>query len=196
MIRARRRFALGAIVACGLIAGTPLCAQSGPVADDPAGTCAAMATMPWSVAGKTYQVSASAGGSSCGMANVTMQIRAPTGRTMLTVASAAADLASLFKNTASPAGMTAALKRWVEQPTPGRTMRDMPAWETGADRPKGGDGGPYQIEPLITRANYMDRRRWGQPLFCFMQGRMAQACYALDTKTDSLTLIATRPFLG
>lgn len=190
---ARRRLAVAIVTVTMACAATPHAyAQEGEGA---ATGCTAMAAVPWSVAGKTYRIGARAAGRSCAGANVTLTIRAAGGATLLTFASAAADLPLLFAEAATPAAMTAALRRWIDQPAPARTTRDLPAWDAGADEPKAGET-IFHPEPLITRAHYAELRKWGQPAVCFLQGAESEACYALDPKTDTLTLIGTRTVPG
>ncbi|WP_156678935.1 hypothetical protein [Sphingomonas profundi] len=162
---------------------------------EPAATgCAAMAMLPLTVAGgRTYRIGAVASGSSCAAANVTLTVRGPAGAVLLTVASAAADLPMIFGEATTPAAMTAALRRWIAQP-PGRTMRDLPGWEAGRDEPAEGTR-LFHPEPLISRTHYAELRKWGQPILCFLSGAAGEACYALDPKTDALTLLGTRPLL-
>lgn len=158
--------------------------------------CAAMVSQPWIVpGGKTYRVAAIASGSNCPSANVTLTIKGAGGATLLTFASAAADLPLLFADVTTPAAMTAALRHWIDQPAGRRTTREFPAWDASADEPKAGEFA-FHPEPLITRAHYADLRKWGQPAFCFLQGSESEACYALDAKTDTLTLVGTQTIPG
>ena len=181
------------VVAAALALGLP----GGPAvaqADQAAAGCGSVVAAGWTVAGGTYRVAAVATGRTCASANVTLTIRAPTGAVLLTFASAAADLPLLFAEAASPALMTAALRQWVRQPA-GRTTRDLPPWEAGTEEPKAGDM-LFHPEPLISRARYQELRKWAQPAFCFLQGAESEACYALDAKAETLTLIGTQTLPG
>ena len=157
--------------------------------------CAAAATFLWApAADKIYRVAAVAAGRNCASANVTMTIRGPAGAILLTFASAAADLPP-FADAAGAAAMAAALRRWIDQPATARTTRDLPGWEAAMEEPQAG-AAVFHTEPDITRAFYADLRKWGQPIFCFVQGAGREACYALDVKAEKLILIGTRGLSG
>lgn len=156
--------------------------------------CGSVLTAAWHVPGKTYRVSTMANGRTCATANVLLTIRAPDGAIILKFASAAADLPLLFSEVRSPTAMTIALRRWIRQ-LPASTTRDLPPWNTDDLEPKRGEM-PFHPEPSVTREHYQELRKWAQPRFCFVQGSESEACYALDPKTDTLTLVGSQMLPG
>jgi hypothetical protein len=141
--------------------------------------CDTAATLNWlSDKGGTYRAEAYANGARCEQSVVTITVRGPDGKLMLSDARAAADVMVFGGVTTKPA-MTAALSAWVRQDHQFKTSANLPPWPQGAEAPQAGEF-PFYPEADVDRDTYEKIRAVKAPVFCYVQGMESMACYALS----------------
>jgi hypothetical protein len=161
-----------ALILVGLMVGA---AAGSAVAD-----CAAKVEVPWTSA-KQYglTLAAHAIGPNCATSAVVLVVLDAKRNAQWSTTRLAQQTLGFMDGITDDASMTTALKVWVEQRKPQSTS-ELPDWKSGAERPVregNGEFGFYTNEST-TRDSYLDTRKKGLPLFCFVQGIESTSCIA------------------
>jgi len=184
----------------GLIIGAALLALAACGENNPAKTaevgagCNAETASTWAANDSvTLKVDASARGPDCTQATATITVRDDQGATLLTFAAPTAELFG-FEEANDESAMRRALAMWVAQPDmTGANTASLPAWASGAQSPMAGEFPFYPAEGIDDEA-YKALREAARPMFCHVQGRESQACYALED--GALNPIGLQTFPG
>jgi len=158
-----------------------------------AASCSASAAVPWMpLKGRAYPAEAFSNGPSCGLAAVTLVVRAPDGTALWVDAAPAAQLMT-FVEVRTREQMARALSEWLSQAHSFKTSAELPAWRNGEPAPKSGEFA-FIPEAGMDRASYEKTRAEKLPLFCYVQGMESLSCIAL--KDGQMTKVGVQTFPG
>lgn len=193
------------LTGCGPKPAAPASTPAAPAVaaglPDPAGKCAAKASVDWEpTAGAIYMITGAAGGPTCNTGTAVLTIRdKASGKILLSSGDndVAAMANTVFADATSPPTLEQALIGWID---PGddpmlSTAGDLPEWKPGQTLPSDGEF-PFHPEDGMSRDAYAALRARNQPLYCHVQGGESMACYALDRAAGTLTKVGVQTFPG
>jgi hypothetical protein len=163
--------------------------------------CNHSASAPWASAKKLGLVlSAYSVGEKCGTTALVLTVSDSKGTTIWSTTRLAQHVlifADADMNTDK--AVKAKLAEWIAigQESKVRTTSNLPDWPAGAEGPtREGDGEfGYSVEEGTARDSYLDDRKKGYPLFCFVQGFESEACI-IATSPNSISEFGGTSFPG
>jgi hypothetical protein len=163
--------------------------------------CAASASMAWTGSKRPgLSLQAYAVGETCSKAVLVLAVADAKGKP-LWATSRLAEFDAMFQDpsVATPAGMTATLKDWLDTglKTSPKTSALLPAWHAGQDNPllNPGEEFGFYAAPDLSQEFYEEMRAKKLPVFCFVQGMESESCFIADPD-GNITEFGGRTFPG
>jgi hypothetical protein len=152
--------------------------------------CNFSASKPWASAKKFGLVlHAHSLGEKCGSTALVISVTNRRGETLWAAAYTAGTISIFADDEAkSEKGVRTALSDWITigQNSKNKRASDLPNWPEGASGilPPGAEFGYYPDELTLGREIYLEQRKAGAPLFCFVTGMESETCIiASDANT-------------
>jgi hypothetical protein len=180
----------GITVGAALMSSTPASAS-----------CNHTVSKPWASAKKYgLMLNAHAVGEKCGATAVVLYVTNTRGETVWVSAYTANTVAVFSGDEAKPEkGLKAALEQWltIGQESKIKRASDLPDWPEGASGilPPGAEFGYVPDEETLGRDFYLEQRKAGAPLFCFVTGMESETCI-IATGAKSVTAFGGTRFPG